>query len=57
MNRNTVYVFNYGAGSIASVVNMIRHVGGEAENIDDPDLLPRAGKLILPPPELYLWQN
>ncbi len=48
MNRNTIYVINYGAGNIASVANMIRHVGGEAEIIDSPDLLPRAGKLLLP---------
>lgn len=48
MNRNIVYVIDYGAGNIASVVNMVRYVGGEAEIIDDPDLLPRVGKLLLP---------
>ncbi|WP_044874947.1 imidazole glycerol phosphate synthase subunit HisH [Pseudomonas sp. LFM046] len=48
MTSRTISIIDYGAGNIASVVNMIRHVGGEAEVIDSPDQLTSATKLLLP---------
>lgn len=48
MSRRKISVIDYGAGNIASVVNMIRHVGGEAEVISSPDDLAQASKLLLP---------
>lgn len=48
MSRRKISVINYGAGNIASVVNMIRRVGGEAEVISSPGDLAQASKLLLP---------
>lgn len=48
MNRRKISVINYGAGNIASVVNMIKHVGGEAEIISHPSELSKVQKLLLP---------
>ncbi|WP_323155220.1 imidazole glycerol phosphate synthase subunit HisH [Pseudomonas alvandae] len=48
MNKGKISVINYGAGNIASVVNMIQHVGGEAEIISCPSNLSNARKLLLP---------
>lgn len=44
----TISVIDYGCGNLASVVNMIQHVGGEARIIRTPDQLEDAVKLILP---------
>lgn len=41
-------MIDYGCGNLASVVNMIQHVGGEAQIISCPEQLADAGKLILP---------
>ncbi|MEW9902624.1 imidazole glycerol phosphate synthase subunit HisH [Pseudomonas putida] len=41
-------MIDYGCGNLASVVNMIQHVGGEAQIIRSPEQLADAGKLILP---------
>ena len=43
-----VSIVDYGCGNLASVVNMIHHVGGEAEIISSPDQLGAVKKLILP---------
>lgn len=48
MDRRKISVIDYGAGNIASVVNMIRHVGGEAEVISSPQHLTHVEKLLLP---------
>ncbi|MET3454076.1 MULTISPECIES: imidazole glycerol phosphate synthase subunit HisH [Pseudomonas] len=48
MNKRKISVINYGAGNIASVVNMIKHVGGEAEIISCPSDLSNVQKLLLP---------
>lgn len=48
MAKRMISVIDYGAGNIASVINMIKHVGGEAEIISSPDQVPRAEKLLLP---------
>lgn len=41
-------MIDYGCGNLASVVNMIQHVGGEARIIRMPEQLGSATKLILP---------
>jgi glutamine amidotransferase len=43
-----IFVIDYGSGNLASVVNMIRHEGGEAHIITEPEQLAVADKLILP---------
>ena len=43
-----ISVIDYGCGNLASVVNMIQHVGAEAQIIRSPEQLVDAGKLILP---------
>jgi glutamine amidotransferase len=48
MIKRTISVIDYGAGNIASVVNMIKHVGGEANVISNPGDLANADKLLLP---------
>ncbi|MFW9270436.1 imidazole glycerol phosphate synthase subunit HisH [Pseudomonas sp. NR3] len=48
MSKGKISVINYGAGNIASVVNMIQHVGGEAEIISCPSNLSNVQKLLLP---------
>jgi len=48
MGSRRISVVDYGAGNIASVINMIKHVGGEAEVVSTPDALPRVEKLLLP---------
>jgi glutamine amidotransferase len=41
-------VINFGLGNIASVSNMIRKVGGEANVCNTPDNLRYAEKILLP---------
>lgn len=48
MAQKNVSVIDYGCGNLASVVNMIRHEGGDAQIITSPEELDSAGKLILP---------
>ena len=48
MAVQTISVIDYSCGNLASVVNMIQHVGGEARIIRTPDELDSAAKLVLP---------
>lgn len=48
MAKQMISVIDYGAGNIASVINMIKHVGGEAEIISSPGQVSQASKLLLP---------
>lgn len=48
MSKHRISVIDYGAGNIASVINMIKHVGGEAEIISEPRALSQVDKLLLP---------
>lgn len=48
MINKKISVIDYGSGNLASVVNMIRHEGGEAQIITEPSQLETAEKLILP---------
>lgn len=41
-------IVNYGMGNVASVVNIIRHIRGEARISDSPDEVRKASTLILP---------
>ncbi len=43
-----VSVIDYGCGNLASVINMIQHVGGEAQVVNSPAQLAEASKLVLP---------
>lgn len=43
-----ITVIDYGVGNIASVVNMIEHVGGEAVVVSEPSKIRYAEKLLLP---------
>lgn len=43
-----ITVIDYGAGNIGSVLNMIRHVGGEATVTSDPTGVLAAQKILLP---------
>lgn len=42
-----VLIIDYNTGNVASVANMIRRVGGEAEISSDPEKIKKAEKLIL----------
>jgi len=43
-----VAILDYGMGNLGSVANMIRHVGGQAELVAEPDALESCQKIILP---------
>jgi len=43
-----VTIIDYGAGNIGSVLNMVRHVGGNAEVTSDPSVVAAAEKILLP---------
>ena len=43
-----ITVIDYGAGNIGSVLNMIKHVGGQAEVTGEPIGVLRATKILLP---------
>lgn len=43
-----ISVLNYGSGNIGSVLNMIRHVGGQAEVMEDAAGVMSAKKILLP---------
>lgn len=43
-----ISVVDYGCGNLASVINMIQHVGGEAQIIRSPAQLRETSKLVLP---------
>jgi glutamine amidotransferase len=43
-----VGIIDYGAGNIGSIQNMIRRLGGESFVVQDPAILLKADKLVLP---------
>ena len=43
-----IAIINYGAGNLASVVKALRHLGRECNVTNDPDVVGRAGKWIIP---------
>lgn len=47
-SKQRVSIIDYGVGNIASVVNMVKHVGGEAEVVNNPSELETTDKLLLP---------
>lgn len=48
MKSGPIYVVDYGAGNIGSVLNMIKRVGGEALPTSDTRALSAATKILLP---------
>ncbi|MGE7991595.1 imidazole glycerol phosphate synthase subunit HisH [Pseudomonas sp. NPDC089554] len=48
MARTKISVIDYGCGNLASVINMIHHVGGDAQIVRSPSELEATDKLILP---------
>ena len=46
--RSTIQIIDYGAGNIASVANMIDHIGGQPEIVSSPDQLKCNTKILLP---------
>ncbi|MFH6597906.1 imidazole glycerol phosphate synthase subunit HisH [Ectopseudomonas khazarica] len=44
----SISVIDYGCGNLASVVNMIQHMGGTARLISSPEQLVESEKIILP---------
>jgi len=48
MNNDMISIIDYGVGNVASVLNMVKHVGGEANIISSPQDLESATKLIFP---------
>lgn len=43
-----ITLLNYGCGNVGSILNMIRHVGGQAEVTGDPVAVLSAKKILLP---------
>ncbi len=43
-----ITLLNYGCGNVGSILNMIRHVGGQAEVTGDPVAVLGAKKILLP---------
>lgn len=43
-----VSILDYGMGNLGSILNMVNHVGGEAEFVSDPEAIACAEKIILP---------
>lgn len=43
-----IAILDYGIGNLASIANIIRHIGGDAAATRDPDVLRAAPGLILP---------
>ena len=48
MGAKTCAIVDYGMGNLHSVRNAVRHVGGEAVVLADPERLSQYGKIILP---------
>ena len=44
----SVGIIDYGMGNVGSIENMIRHLGGQAEFVRQPDALSNYEKIILP---------
>jgi glutamine amidotransferase len=47
-DKNFATIINYGMGNVASVLNMIRFIGGEARISTSPDEVRHSSSLILP---------
>ncbi|MCD6724266.1 imidazole glycerol phosphate synthase subunit HisH [Vibrio cholerae] len=45
---NEIVVIDYGCGNLESVVNIIEHVGGYAEISNDPSVIGKYQKIVLP---------
>ncbi len=43
-----IAILDYGAGNVGSVLKAVQHLGYPAQPIENPELLPRAEKVILP---------
>ena len=48
MSRGTIALVDYGAGNLRSVENALREVGAEVEVTRDPDVVRRAGRVVVP---------
>lgn len=46
--KNSVSIIDYGVGNVASVINMIKYLGGNAQVISNPKNLDLTTKLIFP---------
>lgn len=43
-----ISIVDYGMGNLGSVKNMLKHIGVLSQTIDDPEVLERAEKILLP---------
>ena len=48
MSRGTIALVDYGAGNLRSVENALREVGAEVEVTRDPEVVRRAGRIVVP---------
>jgi glutamine amidotransferase len=48
VSRGTIALVDYGAGNLRSVENALREVGAEVEVTRDPDVVRRAGRVVVP---------
>jgi imidazole glycerol-phosphate synthase subunit HisH len=43
-----ITIIDYGAGNVGSVLNMVKHVGGQARTVSDAASLMKSSKILLP---------
>jgi len=43
-----IYIVNYGMGNLGSVLNMLKYIGVSSQIVDDPGVLEKAEKILLP---------
>ncbi|MCK9236129.1 MAG: imidazole glycerol phosphate synthase subunit HisH [Bacteroidales bacterium] len=43
-----IYIVDYGMGNLGSVQNMLKHIGIPSQIVDDPCVLEKANKILLP---------
>ena len=48
MTRGAIALVDYGAGNLRSVENALREVGAEVEVTRDPEVVRRAGRIVVP---------
>jgi glutamine amidotransferase len=48
VSRGTIALVDYGAGNLRSVENALREVGAEVEVTRDPEVVRRAGRIVVP---------
>lgn len=48
MTQNTITMIDYGASNIRSAQKAFEHIGADVQLTDDPEVVRRAGKLVLP---------